>query len=211
MKKTVYIIHGFHSNQASGAALARHLKPAYNVVTPDLAISFQRLEVAVNALQKQVSEQPAATPLVFIGHSTGGLVIRRLLKQNPDIARRTTDCIFIAVPNQGTPLAELQQKLPSFLKVIHSPVNELTPAAIARLNLQDPANINYAGLYGTRPHSLTNYLFSGSENDGVVAKKSVVLPSMKALAPIDANHTEIMSHPDCLAQVASFLNHGRFS
>lgn len=211
MQKTIYILHGFRSNQSSTEALARHLEQDYQVITPDLAISFQKLDVAVRALQKIIATRSNEGPLVFIGHSTGGLLIRRMLNSCPDIARRTTDCIFIATPNHGTPLAEIHQKLPGFLRVIHTPIAELTQSAIESLNLQKPDHIRFAGICGTEPHPVTNRLFRGSENDGVVAKRSVAMESMQSFVSIKANHVDIMSDPVCLIQVAHFLKSGCFS
>ena len=79
-----------------------------------LELTFGDLDNSVTQLKSIVFNTLDQYPLQrisFVGHSTGGIAIRMLLK-NRQIADKTYACVFVAVPNQGTVLADAHQTVP---------------------------------------------------------------------------------------------------
>ena len=106
LKSVLFLVHGFRSDCSSMHFLARAFKPDYDQVVPvDVGLSFESLSDAVQALNAVVSRY-VGEHIDFIGHSTGGIVIREFLNQTPVVAEKTNACVLLGVPNRGTPLGD---------------------------------------------------------------------------------------------------------
>jgi len=193
-KQTIILIHGFHSDSSAMGSIFRFLKKDFNPILAEVPLSFQDPLIIVDQIKKQIKELIKAgnDTLSFVGHSTGGIIIRMLMNDQ-NIARHTRHCIFIGVPNKGTVLAELHGKLPELIRDIHLPVKYLTPKAIRELNLIKPVHVAYAGIAGNKGLDYTRSLFD-TANDGVVAVDSVYMDEMKDFVQLPYNHFELTDH-----------------
>ncbi len=192
MQPPVFLIHGFRSDSASFNDFAKVLKPDYQPILVELPLSFDSLKTGLVRLKKIVLdyvEENKSNELYFIGHSTGGIIIRMLMK-DVFIASITKVCLFVATPNNGTILANFHQSLPSIIKEIHLPLKELTKEAIYNLMLLKPQNVVYGAIAGSQPLKMTDFFFNSS-NDGLVSVKSVFMKELNDFIVLPYNHFEI--------------------
>ncbi|CEF62904.1 Protein SERAC1 [Strongyloides ratti] len=72
------------------------------------------LSLAKN-LEKQFSEAGIGKrPTIFISHSLGGILLKKILLDNPSIRENTLSILFIAVPHRGSTFSKLFGSLPKF-------------------------------------------------------------------------------------------------
>ncbi len=190
----IFLLHGFHRDSADMNDLAKALKNSeYTPVLIELPLTYSTLEAALSKLKLKVLEyinENNPKELYFIGHSTGGIVIRMLMKDK-QISKITKACLFIATPNKGTPLANLHQTLlPPIIKNIHLPLKDLTEEAIDNLLLKKPSNVIYGAIAGSKKMMKTD-LFFNSTNDGIVETKSVFMKELDDFIILPFNHYEI--------------------
>lgn len=105
----VVCLHGLYHNAAAflalrpalvRAGLDRVLCPSFRSLGTDFETEAGRL---LAGIRRTV---PVDAPLLFLGHSLGGLLARRLMAE-PDIARRTLAAVTLGTPHRGTGLALL--------------------------------------------------------------------------------------------------------
>lgn len=105
----VVCLHGLYHNRSAflaiRPALVRSGLPqvlclSYRCLGTDFEAEAVRL---LATLRQDVSDQ---TPLLFLGHSLGGLFLRRMLAE-PDIGRRTLAAVTLGSPHRGSALAAL--------------------------------------------------------------------------------------------------------
>jgi hypothetical protein len=191
--------------------LVLYLKKEFHPIVVELPLVYEDIFVAVDILRQKVNQFIKSNPnarLNFVGHSTGGIVIRLLMK-NQWIAAKTDNCIFIAVPNNGTPLADIHQKLPNNLKKIHETVQALTYERIKEYKLIKPKRVNYAGIAGNAKADISSVFFS-NENDGVVPVASVFLQEMRDFIVIPYSHFEIHTLSITAKLISRFLKFKKF-
>ena len=109
----IVLIHGLQGSHDSLAELRRELTRAGHACVTyaypndgPLAESSQRLAADLKA-----AKLPAETPLIFITHSMGGLVARRMLEDSDLDDSRVRQLIMICPPNLGSNLAYLPASL----------------------------------------------------------------------------------------------------
>jgi pimeloyl-ACP methyl ester carboxylesterase len=154
----------------------------------------------------------------LVAHSMGALVVREYLSGGkPDRLGRV---IFLAAPNQGTPLADALRWKP--LARLVSPAvaascgvkcQERLTAEAAKSQRPLPASVDYAPgvLMGNQPGWFP-YLspFLKGPDDGVVPVSSGHLDGMAALRVVRASHTGMPRNREALAEISRFLRDGRF-
>lgn len=155
----------------------------------------------------------------LVAHSMGALVVREYLSAGkPDRLGRV---IFLAAPNQGTPLADALRWKP--LARLVSPAAAAScgvkcqaraAAAAAAANLPGlPSPVDYSpGVLMGNQSGWFPYLspFLKGPDDGVVPVSSGHLEGMVALRVVRASHTGMPRNREALAEITRFLRDGRF-
>ncbi|EFL51042.1 conserved hypothetical protein [Solidesulfovibrio fructosivorans JJ]] len=106
---TVVCLHGLYHN-AAAFLLLRPVLARYGLRRA-LCLSYRSLGTDFETTAKELlarvrREAPGEGPLLFLGHSLGGLMARRLMAE-PDIARRTRAAVTLGAPHRGSALAVL--------------------------------------------------------------------------------------------------------
>ncbi len=175
--------------------------PSRKVADPAEAAAWVRQVVAEHCRDRRKQVH-------LVGHSMGALVVREYLTgARPDRLGRV---VFLAAPNQGTPLAETLKWKP-LAKIIAPAV-----AASCAPRPPDQALPLVAGyapgiLMGNRPGWFP-YLspFIKGPDDGLVAVESGRLSGMADFRVLATSHTRIPKDSAALHEVAVFLKAGRF-
>lgn len=206
-ESAVFLVHGFRSDSSSVGQMARLLGLRNMVIPVDLPITFENLNRCVDQLRGQVERAIDKYPvrrINFVGHSTGGLVIRMLLRERW-VADKTAACVFVAVPNKGTVLANFHQTfVPAKFRDVHKPVAQLTKRFIESLELECPAHVAFGGIAGLRSWPGSEAIFDGP-NDGVVAVSSVYLDEMVDFVRVPGSHVTIMDDFATITSVSKFI------
>lgn len=107
----VLLVHGLYHNRSAWLVLRRRLQAAgfkhlhdysYSSAGPDFHALVNRLDAEMHAVQAM---HPGSRPLL-VGHSLGGLIIRRWLSL-PGNAQRAQGVLTLGTPHQGSKLAPL--------------------------------------------------------------------------------------------------------
>ena len=156
---------------------------------------------AVNLLEILLGEPGLRQgPIIFIGHSLGGLLIKQILldlhqkqSRRPEAAERLgriTQVVFLATPHTGSSHGSWLDRLRFFA----------WPSSIARtLVNNDPTlraiNVNYRGLADERRDRLQHRIFYETQDTplGIIVDEASADPGLTGLPPIpiDADHIEI--------------------
>ncbi|VDM74719.1 unnamed protein product [Strongylus vulgaris] len=68
--------------------------------------TMESLQVRANRFEHQLEAAGVGRrPVIFICHSLGGLLVKRLLLDLHDLAKKTIGILFIATPHRGSPIA----------------------------------------------------------------------------------------------------------
>lgn len=184
----------------------------YECIVPNLPLTFKEFDYASAILEEILEEQVQShlakgEKIHLVGHSTGGLVIRKLIaetKYAPKIGR----CVLIATPNKGSKLATIAGKIKPLVKV-YKTLKSLDYEYIEQTNFATKAEIEIAAIAGN-----LNNLFLGNlmqaENDGRVEVASVYYPELKDYLTLPFGHTEIHHQPETAKWVDAFLRTGKF-
>ena len=205
----VILVHGFYSDASACHYLAKVLATEYPVYSVNLALAYAELDACIASLKLEseqiLSKHPDAR-LCFVGHSTGGLVIRGLLHYHPELADRTLAVLMVAVPNRGTALADIHEKvLPEWMRV-HRPIAGITRQATAASGWRCPDHILLMGVAGVKSWRSTRSFFNGL-NDGVVPVSSVSLEQMEDLVLLPYDHLQLLRSFDLAKTLFYFLQH----
>jgi len=109
--RPILLVHGFASNTAMLAPLARHLtrRLRRKVIRVPLSAGRDDLRRSAGELQRVVEDQAARRGFEYadiVGHSMGGLTATYVLKKL-DRGRRVRSVVTLGTPHRGTPLAQL--------------------------------------------------------------------------------------------------------
>ncbi|MCP8971055.1 alpha/beta fold hydrolase [Ectobacillus ponti] len=202
------LVHGFYKSGADMQPLARQLEQlGYTCLAPDLPLTYQEFVHAAGELEVLLAN--LREPVIhLVGHSTGGLVIRKLL-HNTKHADRIGRCVLIATPNQGSRLADTAAKIGPYIRT-YKTLQSLRPGYVAEQGLQNPHGIDIAAIAGNRSDLLLGRLLIG-ENDGRVEVGSVPFSGLSAFIKLPYHHKDIHHQPETARLTDAFLRTGRFS
>lgn len=169
------------------------------------------VEDTTRALSRLIAQLDA--PVVhLLGHSLGGLVIQRALREaSPDRPGRV---VFLGTPSlssraaQGVARLRLSAGMPLGRRMLGHAARELLDMAPRRWNVQRELGI----LAGTRPVSLARAVVRFDEpNDGAVAVSETRLPGAKAHLTLPVSHAGLLFSRRVAREVAHFFEHGAFT
>jgi predicted alpha/beta hydrolase family esterase len=150
---------------------------------------------ASNLLENLKNYELGEHPIVFVTHSMGGLLVKKMLStaqnfpaNNQDILDSTKGIVFISTPHVGSDVAQWANALAGFLTTVN--VEELKPHAPQLRELDEwyRQNVDTLGIktkvyYETQPTSGVLIVNASSANPGI--------KDVKPVAVEEANHDSI--------------------
>lgn len=146
----------------------------YGTNCPCLKDTSQLIPRATEFLNKIIKSGVGERPIVWIGHSMGGLIIKSIIvqaSQHPDpnvqnICKNTKGIIFLGTPHKGSPIAKLKQTTSTILWV-SAEVQDMKEGNSTLLKLNDEflkiinggLDIEIASLGEGRPTIMTSWKF----------------------------------------------------
>ena len=162
------------------------------------------LDVNSSALSRYISATLGNT-IYLVGHSLGGLVILNLLAQEPD--PRIGRVVLMGSPCAGSYCASTLLRTPALSKIVGRSIGD----SLLRTRWELPKHVEIGVLSGNRSIGLGR-LIPGlpRPNDGVVSVVETLLSESRDNVTLPVSHSEMLISPSCAAQVAGFLENGRF-
>ncbi|MET3684130.1 pimeloyl-ACP methyl ester carboxylesterase [Alkalibacillus flavidus] len=209
----VILIHGFFRSDRDMHDMAKYFKrEGYDCYTPNLPLTFNEFDVIVSLVEDLVeaivkSGLDKGEQIHLVGHSTGGLVIRKLLTETKylDAIGR---CVLVGTPNRGSQLADLASKIRGYTNVFKT-VKSLRKEYLDNIEFQNDTGIDIAAIAGNKSNFGFNPLIRG-QNDGFVEVESVYYPGLKDFEVLPYNHRTIHHEIETFQHVRHFLETGRF-
>ncbi|MCK0470195.1 alpha/beta fold hydrolase [Halalkalibacter sp. APA_J-10(15)] len=203
------LIHGFNKHSNDMKPLQHHLEElGYTCLLPELPLTFQDVEDATALLEDIMSklDNSEGQKVHLIGHSTGGLVIRKLIT-NRNYTDKIGRCVLIATPNNGNKLAMLASKVKLYTKIFKT-IKSLTKEKIDSYQFSYDHKIEIAAIAGNKNQLWLGRLLDKA-NDGRVEVDSVYFPELTDFTTLPYGHKEIHHQKETAEMVDRFLRGGR--
>lgn len=178
----------------------------------DLPITYEKFDVAASLLGDFLEEMikthlSDGEKIHFVGHSTGGLVIRKMLSETKFV-NKIGRCVLIATPNKGSKLANIASKLPLYGQ-IYKTLGSISYKYIEQMDIKDKPSIEIGAIAGNSSNLFLGHLIN-EESDGRVEVKSVDLPNFTDFIVLAFGHKEIHNQKETAKLVEMFLEKGKF-
>lgn len=216
----VILLHGLGRTRRSMARLASALRATgFDVEAwdyPSRSLSTGELE---RHLRQRIHGIHSSSPVHFVGHSLGCLLIRACLSESAGMPFQLGRIVMVAPPNQGAGIVSRLNDRPWAawsLALFGKPVRDLAPGSpwLGKLGIPDTEIGIIAGTFrfnAINPSAWFNFLLGVPEpHDGTVELASTRLSGMRDFIAINADHTFICDYPSVIRQVVAFLLRGRF-
>ncbi|MFV2057800.1 MAG: esterase/lipase family protein [Thiohalomonadales bacterium] len=211
-KECVILLHGLARSADSMEEMATKLeKEGYVVSNIDYSSREYTIEVlAERAIGRGLLEckQKSATPINFVTHSLGGILVRMYLKNNQrtDVAR----VVMLGPPNHGSEVVDNLKNFPGF-EWFNGPAGmQLGTGDTDLPNLLGPVNVEVGIIAGTQSMNLFLSLFLPDPDDGKVSVESTKVEGMSDFIALPTMHPFMMTNDTVIDQTIYFLKNGKF-
>jgi pimeloyl-ACP methyl ester carboxylesterase len=210
---TVILLHGLGEGRDSMRPLAEHLRATVDaaVVSFGYASVTAKLDDHGAALAEVVAGLPAATPVSFVGHSLGNIVVRRWLAlADPADRERVHRVVMLGPPNQGSRLARMAAGLWGLADHVEGSARELVfdwPRVAPQLAV--PA-CDFGIVAGGKGDDTGYSSLLAGDDDAVVCVDETRLPGARDFLLVPVHHAAMMRDPAVQRATVSFLETGRF-
>ncbi len=212
-KECVILLHGLLRGSGSMVTMERALVRAgyevSNIDYPSRGYKIEQLaEMAIDA-GIQSCQQKSATPINFVTHSLGGILVRVYFKthQRDDLHR----VVMLGPPNRGSEVVDKLKGVPGFEWLNGQAGMHLGTAPDDIPRLLGPVDFELGVIAGTRSINFLLSPFVPNPDDGVVSVASTTVEGMRDFIALPATHTFMMKNERVIEQVIHFLKNGRFS
>ena len=209
----VVLLHGLGEGRDSMKPLAKHLRATVDATV--LSYGYASVKAGIDdhaeALGRCVADLAQARRISFVGHSLGGLVIRRWHAiAAADTLARVHRVVMLGSPNQGSDLARMAARVWGVAATADGAARDLlvewdkiaprlaVPACdlgIIAGGKQD--DVGYSGLLA-------------GDDDAVVRVAETRLDGADDFLVVPVHHAAMMRHPEVQRATAAFLETGRF-
>ena len=205
------LVHGLGRSPASMAPIGKNpsLK-GYVVINEGYPSRRQTIEASAEVIGRDVEicRTNGASPINFVTHSLGAIVLRRYLADHSvaDAGR----VVMLAPPNHGSEIADHLHGRWCYVRATGPAGQELGTDERSLPNRLGAMPLSFGVIAGTRSREPWFARYFRGPNDGKVSVESAKLNGMSDFITVDASHTFMMTSPEVQDQVAAFLTSGRF-
>ena len=208
----VVLLHGLARTAGSMDSMGKHLnKAGYKVCNIDYPSRKHRIENLTSEFVVPEIQQcfgDVLTPLHFVTHSLGGIIVRQLAVEHQQI--KIGRVVMLSPPNQGS---EVVDKLGTWglFEWINGPAGkQLGTTEDAIPNQWGPATFELGIITGNRSINLILSTLIPGPDDGKVSIKNARLDGMQDFLVVEQTHPFIMANDTVQSQTLHFLQNGTF-
>lgn len=210
----VILLHGLGRTYRAMEPLAQALAAAgfvaINVDYESRAHALEELAVAAVGQGLQRCRAAGASPVHFVTHSMGGLLVRYYLANRalPDLAR----VVMLAPPNQGSEVADALRDSEWFRRLNGPAGTQLGTGPDGIAATLGPVAYPVGVIAGSEVAFYDAWLAAWipGDNDGKVAVERTRVEGMSDFLVLPVTHTFIVSDDEAIEQTLHFLREGRF-
>jgi pimeloyl-ACP methyl ester carboxylesterase len=207
----VVLVHGLGRSHHSMDGLARGLTAqGYVVVAPDYPSTRQSIEQSAAVIGEAIDRCRAqsATPVNFVTHSLGGLVLAQYFQDHEIVDPGRV--VMLGPPSHGSEIIDHLQGRRWFRRLAGPAGGELSTDPGSFANQLRPIPLDIGVIAGDRSLEPWFARYFHGPNDGKVSVASARRPDMKDFVVIQASHTFIANSREAARQVVAFLATGKF-
>ena len=210
----VVLLHGLGRTYRSMASLAAELEAdGYHTVNLDYPSRQQPIEALAAATIPEGLRRCAeagASPVHFVTHSMGGILVRQYLAGNAvDGLGRV---VMLAPPNPGSEAADSLRDL-AWFQYLNGPAGvQLGTGGDGIAARLGPVDFPLGVIAGSEHSVFDGWLSSRfpGDNDGKVSVERAAVEGMTDMLVLPETHTFIVVDAEAIAQTRYFLRNGRF-
>lgn len=148
------------------------------------------------------------TPISFVTHSLGGILVRQYTATQKIPNLRYV--VMLGPPNQGSEVVDKLQSMPGFYRLNGDAGTQLGTAPSSVPNRLGKANFNLGIIAGNRSVNWILSLLIPGDDDGKVAVQRTQLEGMNDHIVLAVNHPLMMQNREVISQVLYYLKNGHF-
>jgi len=201
------LLHGFGNIGKNMEYLAKGIMGEnMDTITPTLPTTMCSVNTCAVLLNDKICDEIGKYEKThFVGHSMGGLIIRKYLREY--IPQNIGKCVFIATPHLGSELADFAGNIPFVTDLLKS-VKDLMKSENNKYILDNHIEIGL--IIGKKTDGLGQIVFN-NVNDGLVEIESALSSDAREVVMVDYNHHEICHRVQTANLVKSFIKNGTFN
>ena len=207
------LLHGLgRTNKSMRALEERLVKENYEVLNLDYAsrsgtipfISDSLIAPEIESFYSDTSKK-----INFVTHSLGGIVVRYYLNRHslPNLGR----IVMLSPPNKGSEVVDFLTQFPLVPDIMGPAFLQLAADSNSFVNNLPAIQAEIGIITGKSSINFINSVLIPGPDDGKVSVESAVLEGMSDFYVVNRTHPFIMSAPEVLDQVVSFLQNGYFN
>jgi pimeloyl-ACP methyl ester carboxylesterase len=209
----VVLLHGLARTAASMERMEATLTLAgyqvENLDYPSRDANIEHLAGAVIPAGAARCAAAEASPVHFVTHSLGGILVRYYLASNrlENLGR----VVMLGPPNQGSEVADALMEVPGYAAFNGPAGRQLGTDTNSIPRSLGPVDFPLGVVAGTQT---INYLLSQllpNPDDGKVSVESTKVDGMADHISLSVSHPFLMQRDEVIAQVLAFLAEGRFN
>lgn len=208
----VVLLHGLARTAGSMHSMEKHLRKAgFNVCNIDYPSRKHPIEKLTSEFVVPAIQQCFGgwlTPVHFVTHSLGGIIVRQLAAEHQQI--KIGRVVMLSPPNQGS---EVVDKLGTWglFEWINGPAGkQLSTTEESVPNQLGPASFELGIITGNRSINLILSTLIPGPDDGKVSIKNARLDGMQDFLVVEQTHPFIMANDTVQSQTLYFLKNGNF-
>jgi len=210
----VVLLHGLGRTYRSMAGLAAALEAegyvAVNLDYPSRQQTIEALAAATIPEGIRRCADAAASPVHFVTHSMGGMLVRQYLAGNsvPALGR----VVMLAPPNRGSEVADSLRDQAWFQRLNGPAGAQLGTGSDGIAARLGPVDFPLGVIAGSEHSVFDGWLSSRfpGDNDGKVSVARAAVEGMTDMLVLPETHTFIVVDDEAIAQTLHFLRNGRF-
>lgn len=211
-RECVILLHGLSRTPKSFAIMEQQLTEAeYFVVNqgyPSREFSIDILTEKAIPPALEICHTHHATPINFVTHSLGGILLRYYLTQQNIIDLNRV--VMLAPPNKGSQIVD-SLKTWSLFKLMNGPAGQELGTDNASVPLRlGPATFDLGIIAGTRTIDPFSSMLLPNPDDGKVSLENTKLDGMRDFISLPVSHAYIMQNENIIKQTLHYLQCGNF-